>query len=163
MVAPHIICSIARFASGQSGPPKLVRDSHGHQPRLSSLVLPTGPRRALWNFPIIYYLGCGASSFITHTLSAVPSRPYSAPAVLTHPWPSLHAPDRHYPPPALMTHPRPSPVVPLTFVNTCPAAFVNTCRLFPLPPSSPTPYRLLILPVVPRAIPAVLPSPLLST
>ena len=52
-----------------------------------------------------HYLGYSASSFITHTLSAVPGRPYSAPAVLTHPRQSLPIPGRHYPCPAVFYGP----------------------------------------------------------
>jgi len=60
------------------------------------------------------------------------------------------------PSPAVITHPRPSPAVPLTIVNTCPAVFVNTCRLHPHPAvlTHTRPYQ-----PSPAVIPHSLPSP----
>jgi len=88
-------------------------------------------------------------SLIVGLLLAVPGRPQAPPAVLRHPRPSSSIPVRHLWSLSL-------------FILMCPAAIPNACRLYPPPQSLPTPYRLLIPPMVPRKIPAVLPSPLAS-
>ena len=85
------------------------------------------------------------------------SRPQAPPAVLRHPRPSLGTPGRPQASPAVICG-RP----PTLFILMCPAVIPNTCRLYPPPQSLPTPYRLLIPPIVPRKTSAVLPSPLAS-
>ena len=67
-----------------------------------------------------------------------------------------------HPHPAGLIHTRPSPAVPLIFIDTCPAVMPITCSLGPSPPSLLPLYCLLMNPIVPHTIPALLLSPLPS-
>ena len=91
------------------------------------------------------------------------------PVVLTRTQPFSLTPDRPYPYPAVISYPRPLFTIPHRPLQSPSFLLTHSPPLFQLPavcvppsPSLPSPYRLLMPPIVTRTIPAVLLSPLPS-